>query len=195
FTLEAIGAGFIFYSIRDFYPGDTGEAIFSSVFHAVSGFCNAGFSIYSANLADPIAQNNYIFTTTVSLLIILGGIGFTTLLGMPKYLKVNREPLFARLNMSLQVKIVFVYLGIHRPDHILLLLSYVHRCITGRYRWRYQNHDFRHSFPFGMDVPKQYPGSQNSEENNTPRDHEPRFYDLLALHPLYSARGFPPEYF
>lgn len=108
FTLEAIGAGFIFYSIRDFYPGDTGEAIFSSVFHAISGFCNAGFSIYSANLADPVAQNNYIFTTTVSLLIILGGIGFTTLLGMPKYLKVNREPLFARLNMSLQVKIVFV---------------------------------------------------------------------------------------
>ncbi len=107
FTLEAIGAGFIFYSIRDFYPNNIEEAVFSSIFHAISGFCNAGFSIYSANLADPIAQSNYLFTTTISILIILGGIGFTTLLGVPKYLRVNREPLFARLNMPLQVKIVF----------------------------------------------------------------------------------------
>lgn len=108
FTLETIGAGFIFYSIKDFYPNDTGEALFSSFFHAISGFCNAGFSIYSANLADPIAQHNYLFVTTVSLLIILGGIGFTTLLGVPTYLRVNRDPLFARLNMPLQVKIVLV---------------------------------------------------------------------------------------
>ncbi|MBV6445664.1 MAG: hypothetical protein LC102_11310 [Ignavibacteriales bacterium] len=106
FTLEAIGAGFIFYSIKDFYQNDVGEAVFSSVFHSIAAFCNSGFSIYTMNLADPMAKNNYLFITTVSLLIILGGIGFTTLLGVPKYLKINRSPFFTRLNMPLQVKLV-----------------------------------------------------------------------------------------
>jgi len=108
FGLEAIGATVIFFSIKDFYPNDLGEAIFSSVFHGISAFCNAGFSIYSQNLADPMIKNNYVFNTTISLLIIFGGLGFTTILGIPKYLKLNRSPLFAKLQMSLQVRIVLI---------------------------------------------------------------------------------------
>lgn len=108
FVLEGVGATVIFLSIKDFYTGNIGEAVFSSIFHAISAFCNAGFSIYPNNLMNPLVQDNYVFITTVSLLIIFGGLGFTAILGIPKYVKINRQPLFARLNMSLQVKIVFI---------------------------------------------------------------------------------------
>lgn len=108
FTLEGVGATVIFFSIKDFYPGNVEEAVFSSIFHGISAFCNAGFSIYSMNLVDPMIRNNYVFNTTISLLIIFGGLGFTAILGMPRYIKVNTKPLFAKLNMPLQVKIVFL---------------------------------------------------------------------------------------
>jgi trk system potassium uptake protein TrkH len=53
------------------------EAIWPSIFHAISAFCNAGFSTRSDSL---IALHNSPETLTViGLLVILGGLGFVTL--------------------------------------------------------------------------------------------------------------------
>lgn len=51
------------------------DALMSAVFHAISAFCNAGFSIYDENLLG--LRHNYLFTTTIMVLIIIGGLGFT----------------------------------------------------------------------------------------------------------------------
>lgn len=54
------------------------ETIYYAVFHAVSAFCNAGFSLHSDSLAG---YNDDAFTLSViSILIIVGGLGF--LVGM-----------------------------------------------------------------------------------------------------------------
>jgi trk system potassium uptake protein len=54
--------------------GTTAEVVWAAVFHAVSGFCNAGFSSFEAGLVpyvgDPVVMGG------VTSLIVLGGIGF-----------------------------------------------------------------------------------------------------------------------
>jgi trk system potassium uptake protein TrkH len=53
------------------------QRAFSAVFHSVSAFCNAGFSIYSKNLA--YVRNSRAVLITIMLLIICGGIGYSVL--------------------------------------------------------------------------------------------------------------------
>jgi len=55
------------------------EKIFVSVFHAVSAFCNAGFSVFTNNLYEAPLRNAYILHLVVAVSVILGGIGFPTL--------------------------------------------------------------------------------------------------------------------
>lgn len=53
------------------------EALWHSVFHAVSAFCNAGFSTHTDNLMG--YWNNPVVLMTVAASIILGGLGFLVL--------------------------------------------------------------------------------------------------------------------
>lgn len=88
--IEALGTVFIFFQITDNeVPGGLGERLFFSLFHAVSGFCNAGFSTFSNNLYDPALRFNYPFLLIIILLIILGGLGFPIMVNVYQYLKVQ----------------------------------------------------------------------------------------------------------
>ena len=80
---EIIGALIIFGSLDPDYS----NRAFFSLFHAVSAFCNAGFSTLSDNLFFAGIRNNYGIQISVALLIILGGIGFPVLLKVYSYLK------------------------------------------------------------------------------------------------------------
>lgn len=75
-TVEAIGA-LIIYSIM---LGNTNlgaeGSIFFAIFHAVSAFCNAGFSTLHGNLYDPLVRNLSSLQYTISWLVVFGGIGF-----------------------------------------------------------------------------------------------------------------------
>jgi trk system potassium uptake protein TrkH len=53
------------------------SSAFIAVFHAVSAFCNAGFSIYRNNLVD--VRGNHGFIAACGLLIVAGGLGHTVL--------------------------------------------------------------------------------------------------------------------
>jgi trk system potassium uptake protein len=71
--LEAVGAASLWWSWQG-HMGAT-AAIWPAVFHAISAFCNAGFSIFSDSLAgvrDPATLS------TVSFLVVVGGLGFLT---------------------------------------------------------------------------------------------------------------------
>lgn len=50
------------------------EALYHALFHAVSAFCNAGFSTWSTNLAD--WRDDPLVNLTVMGLIVMGGIGY-----------------------------------------------------------------------------------------------------------------------
>ena len=58
---------------------DAGPRLWYAVFHAISAFCNAGFSTFSANLAVPGIAMHLGNNITMMLLIILGGLGFSVL--------------------------------------------------------------------------------------------------------------------
>jgi trk system potassium uptake protein TrkH len=76
FTVEAIG----FFVLLSFFlrnSPDTGDALFRSVFHSVSAFCNAGFSTFNDNL-KPFRGSVHI-TVTITFLVILGGLGVPVL--------------------------------------------------------------------------------------------------------------------
>jgi trk system potassium uptake protein TrkH len=71
---ETLGAILLFLAL---WPraSRVSEAFMSAVFHAISAFCNAGFSIYDDNLLG--LKHNYLFTTTIMVLIVIGGLGYT----------------------------------------------------------------------------------------------------------------------
>lgn len=72
FSIEFIG--FLFLLLR--FQKDTPwpKALYSSLFHAVSAFCNAGFSVFSNSLMS--YRGDILVNLTVVFLIILGGLGF-----------------------------------------------------------------------------------------------------------------------
>ena len=77
FLIELAGAISLFTVIKN-DTGGVGEKIFSSLFHSISAFCNAGFSLYENSLHR--FSNNITVSVTIGLLIILGGIGYPVLL-------------------------------------------------------------------------------------------------------------------
>jgi trk system potassium uptake protein TrkH len=71
---EFVGAAVLFASLLP-HAAHPAEALLSSVFHAVSAFCNAGFSIYRESLIG--WRGHPIIITTIMALIVIGGLGHT----------------------------------------------------------------------------------------------------------------------
>ena len=74
FTLvsEAAGALLLWLRFHELRPG--GAAVWSAVFHAVSAFCNAGFSLFPDNLVR--YRGDALVNLAITGLVILGGLGF-----------------------------------------------------------------------------------------------------------------------
>lgn len=85
FLVEFIGAVFIYFSLSKSEISHIGDRVFFSIFHAVSGFCNAGFSTLEYSLYEPDFRFNYPLHIVIALLFILGGIGFPIVLNIYKY--------------------------------------------------------------------------------------------------------------
>lgn len=64
-----------------------GEHFFFSLFHAISAFCNAGFSTLSSGLYEEGFREAYHMHLTIALAIVLGGIGFPVVLNYYSYIK------------------------------------------------------------------------------------------------------------
>lgn len=78
------------------------EATGLGVFHAITGFCNAGFDVFPGGLAayagDPVVNLTLVY------LIVAGGLGFPVLVNLYYYPKIRR--------LTLQSKLVLVTTGI-----------------------------------------------------------------------------------
>jgi len=105
FVIEIIGAALLYESIR--YKFDSFfEAGFVSLFHSVSAFCNAGFSLFTLNLMDTSVQHNYFFLTVITFLIILGGLGFPTILGF--FSQKSLRTVFGKIKFKLNLQTTIV---------------------------------------------------------------------------------------
>ena len=100
--IEAIGAALIFQSIR--HEFSLSKALFYSVFHSISAFCNAGITIFNDGMLH--YTNNHILILTTALLMFLGGLGFITW----RELTAKWNPFtFKKHHLSLQTKIILWY--------------------------------------------------------------------------------------
>ncbi len=93
FTLvaELIGAGIL--SILFQRAGFAWkEAVYQGVFHSVSAFCNAGFSLFPDSLSR--FESDAAIPLVVAALFILGGMGFSVLLGVFNLIVFRRRLLF-----------------------------------------------------------------------------------------------------
>lgn len=97
FSIETFGAALIFLSINKSVIPSLEDRIFFSFFHAVSGFCNAGFSLMKNSLYEQPFRYNYFFQLSIALMIILGGIGFPIILNIRKYIINKLGNFFRRL--------------------------------------------------------------------------------------------------
>ncbi|MFW5807638.1 MAG: TrkH family potassium uptake protein, partial [Spirochaetota bacterium] len=95
--------------LRD-YPPHT--ALWHSLFHAVSSFCNAGFSTFTSSLIA--YAGDWYMITVISASIILGGLGFLVLSDIIRFRKYHLVKAFTMY--SLHTKVVLV-------TSILLLLA------------------------------------------------------------------------
>jgi trk system potassium uptake protein TrkH len=84
FSIEAGGAILLFpvFLRTGLNPA---EAVFYSLFHSISAFCNAGFSLFSDSLMS--FQGNVPLNLIISSLIILGGISFIVIMDTASGLK------------------------------------------------------------------------------------------------------------
>jgi len=71
--IEAVGA----VSLLGMWTGDVQNKWFCSIFHAISAFCNAGFSLFSNSFVD--YNRSWQACAVICPLIILGGLGFSVL--------------------------------------------------------------------------------------------------------------------
>ncbi len=82
FTLAIEGTGMlaIWSDIHGTMGMDLHEELAFSAFHSISAFCNSGFSYLSGGLGNPLVMSGHNpFLIYISLLVILGGIGFPIL--------------------------------------------------------------------------------------------------------------------
>jgi trk system potassium uptake protein TrkH len=106
FAVETIGAVFLFFAFLQYM--DPSSAAFSAVFHAVSAFCNAGFSDHSLNIVQ--FRDSVTIITVISSLIVLGGLGYMVLhevwrvfVGAVRNMQLRRK---ARLSLHTRVVLV-----------------------------------------------------------------------------------------
>ncbi|MFR9496614.1 MAG: potassium transporter TrkG [Rikenellaceae bacterium] len=97
FIIECVGAAIIFFDIHGTLGMTLQDEIGFAVFHSISAFCNAGFSTMSANLGDEMLMSGHnTFYMVITLLIILGGIGFPILVNLYETLKYHTRRVYER---------------------------------------------------------------------------------------------------
>ncbi len=79
------------------------RALYTAIFHSVSAFCNAGFSIFPDSMMD--YSNDLLLNISMCGLIICGGIGFPVLYDLRSWIKFHKHK---RFRLSIQTKTVLL---------------------------------------------------------------------------------------
>ena len=105
-TIEGIGAVLL---IIGFHRAGTASPVFEGVFHSVSAFCNAGFSLFSDGLTG--FRSDVLVNTVLMLLILLGGIGFMVIRDIRRKVHDRRRTLLFHTRLMLVAVPFFLLLG------------------------------------------------------------------------------------
>ena len=119
------GTGALFLALRFAQDMEIKKAVYYGIFHSVSAFCNAGFSLFSTNLEK--YAGSFVVTMTTAYLIIIGGIGFNVIdsILFATRKKVKRFDLTSKV--AILVSMILVILG----TVLFLILEYNNRGTIG----------------------------------------------------------------
>lgn len=107
FVVEAIGAFCLFWS---FYPEYSfGKSIYLAIFHSISAFCNAGFSLFSNNLET--YRGAIWLNFVVMFLIVAGGIGFMVIEDILAFCRKQAKFLAFHTKIVLVTSVIAVLIG------------------------------------------------------------------------------------
>jgi len=122
--VEALGAVLIYTSLPD---SDTiPNQGFFAVFHAISAYCNAGFSLKSMGLYDINLRYNYYLQWILMALIIFGGLGYHIAFNVIQYVKRFITNLFRSKNKIFISRVILLNTKIVLYTSALLIV-----CGTG----------------------------------------------------------------
>lgn len=98
------------------------DAIWHSVFHSVSAFCNAGFSTFSNSLID--FRNNIIIQLAIGSGIILGGLGFLVLTELARVKFKKTSFIFSQFTLHTKFVLLITAILIFTGMIIFLILEW-----------------------------------------------------------------------
>jgi trk system potassium uptake protein TrkH len=126
FSMEVAGALILFFHWHGTVPFT--QALSAAVFHSVSAFCNAGFSLFSDSLMA--GQTSLLLNGTIGGLIVLGGLGF------PVVYEIFRRIFMGQSGkLSIQTKsVVLTTLGLTLAGILVILVS--ERTLIPSLGWR-----------------------------------------------------------
>ncbi|MCF8235486.1 MAG: ATPase [Bacteroidales bacterium] len=115
FFIEIVGAAFIYFNLDENIFNNFGDKAFFSMFHSISGFCNAGFSTLQNSLYEEAFRFNYPLHLCIAFLFIIGGLGFPITFNFIRYLKhlvsnrlFRREKFFVPWIININTRIVMI---------------------------------------------------------------------------------------
>lgn len=106
FLIEFVGAVILFLEFKKNMTFES--AAYYGLFHSISAFCNAGFSLYSDSLES--FKSNVVINFTISYLIILGGLGFAVISSFIHVIRKgqNRFNLTAKISLTMGIILTFI---------------------------------------------------------------------------------------
>ena len=127
-VFELIGFAILFFAWNPGSAMDAGERGFYALFHSVSAFNNAGFSLFPGNLYENVIRNAYLFHIVIAVLIFFGGIGFMNMVYFGNYIKERfvKEQQWVHLNVGTRIALYTSLSLIAAGMIIFLLLEWDH---------------------------------------------------------------------
>lgn len=141
-TFEFVGAISFYFQFTHL---DAGKRVFSAIFHSISAFCNAGFSLFSNSFEN--YTSHWGINITLAGLIIAGGIGFIVLNEAHLFIKRKiKSPAKFSLHTKLVciVSLILIFVGalfiyfeesVHQSENISVgtrMLSAIFQSVTAR---------------------------------------------------------------
>ncbi|MEW5945241.1 MAG: potassium transporter TrkG [bacterium] len=140
-VIEGAGALLLLAGFARSFP--LSEAAWLAVFHSISAFCNAGFSLFSDSLVR--YHSDAFMNITFCVLIVAGGIGFPVLIELIEYRRARKLSVHARLALVMTAALIFLgaagllafeylhNLDLHRDSSLAdLALESVFQSVTAR---------------------------------------------------------------
>ncbi len=137
--LFEMGGAAVYYFMFRRHPLVTGSAGYYAVFHSISAFCNAGFSLFSDSLVQ--FKSSLGVNLITMFLIIVGGIGFSVLVDLRRNVVQRYNPgrltLHTKLVLLMTVCLIligFVAFFISEYNHTMRDFSFLERLLASMFQ-------------------------------------------------------------